>query len=335
MERRVPTIVDQYRTIAAGAGWIDRSGRGRLRFEGADVASFLQALVTNDVAGLPIGQGVYATYLTPQGRMISDLEIHRLHDSWLAEVPGAEAAALASRFDSLVFSEDVRVSDVSGATSQIEIMGAEAAEVVAGITGIESRAVAATGDSGHLGWPGGIVVRTGMAFVPGYQLFGLGEGGARERIVEKLDEAGIERVSDGLVDALRIEAGRPLFGVDMSADTIPLEAGLLDRAISTTKGCYVGQEIIIRILHRGGGRVAKRLARLRLDLPDDNKLPAPGAALVRGGQEVGRLTSVATSLTQPGGIALGYVAREAAEIGSQFSIDGRPDVSASLAGFAG
>ena len=113
----------------------------------------------------------------------------------------------------------------------------------------------------------------------------------------RLDELGAVKMSGELFEALRIEAGRPSFGVDMDEETIPLEAGLLERGISPTKGCYVGQEIIIRILHRGGGRVAKRLARLTFD-PSVIAPPAAGTSILDGDRDVGRITSAAISPTQ-------------------------------------
>ena len=118
----------------------------------------------------------------------------------------------------------------------------------------------------------------------------------RQDVVDRLDAAGVQSISDALLESLRIEAGRPRFGVDMTEETIPLEAGLLDRAISTTKGCYVGQEIVIRILHRGGGRVAKRLVTLSFETPPAAP-PAPGTPLLDGGKNIGQLTSVSPSLT--------------------------------------
>ena len=107
-----------------------------------------------------------------------------------------------------------------------------------------------------------------------------------------------------------IEAGRPRYGVDMTDDTIPLEAGLLERAISTTKGCYVGQEIVIRMLHRGGGRVAKRYVTFAFVSVRDARFRRSPSV---DGREVGRLTSVAPSPTARGWIALGYVRSEQAK----------------------
>jgi folate-binding protein YgfZ len=107
----------------------------------------------------------------------------------------------------------------------------------------------------------------------------------------------------------------------LTPETIPLEAGLLDRAISTSKGCYVGQEIVIRILHRGGGRVARRLARLAFDT-SLAEAPHAGAALVTDdGRGVGHLTSVAYSPARGAFVALGYVHRDAAEVGRRLALD--------------
>jgi folate-binding protein YgfZ len=122
-----------------------------------------------------------------------------------------------------------------------------------------------------------------------------------------------------MFDALRIEAARPLFGVDMTTDTIPLEAGLLDRAISTTKGCYVGQEVIIRILHRGGGRVAKLLVQFLAD-PAVTEVPDVGTLVFDQGREVGVITSAAMGPATSRVVALGYVHRDSAEAGRSVTL---------------
>jgi folate-binding protein YgfZ len=115
--------------------------------------------------------------------------------------------------------------------------------------------------------------------------------------------------------AARVEAGYPVFGIDMTDDTIPLEAGIEERAISFTKGCYVGQEIIIRVMHRGHGRVARKLVSLRVD----GERPAAGSRLFAGGRDIGFLTTVADS---PGFgiIAMGYVHRDFVEPGTRVEV---------------
>jgi len=114
---------DQYRTIATGAGWYDKRSRGRLRIDGRDAAAFLHALVTNDVLSLAEGRGVYAAYLTPQGRMIADLRVYRRQGHLLLETPPNLAGPLAARLDQLIFSEDARVADVSASLSQAGVAG--------------------------------------------------------------------------------------------------------------------------------------------------------------------------------------------------------------------
>jgi folate-binding protein YgfZ len=302
----VPDIGSEYRIITTGAGWVDKSARGRLRFDGRDAVPFLQALVSNDVDALAPGQGVYATYLTPQGRMITDLRIYRRDGHLVVNVPDGRAAQLAAAFDMLIFAEDVAVTDVTGSTTQIGVLGARAAEVVGRALGLDAGALGALAPLATLGSDEQFVVRADDVDVPSFDV--IAPATNRAAIVERLTDAGAAPVSPELVEALRIDAGRPLFGVDMNEDTIPLEAGLLDRAISTTKGCYVGQEIIIRVLHRGGGRVAKRLVRVELD-PSITLPPSPGSPLIESGSETGVVTSAAISPSTGRVVALGYVRR--------------------------
>jgi len=162
-----------------------------------------------------------------------------------------------------------------------------------------------------------LIVRTDDTDLPTFDLFVPASG--FQKVTSRLANAGAVNMTSDLVEALRIEAGRPAFGIDMTEETIPLEPGLLDRAISTTKGCYVGQEVIVRVLHRGGGRVAKRLVRLNID-PAQPEAPAAGAAILIDGREVGRVTSAGWSPRLDHAVALGYVHRDAAEPGRQVSI---------------
>jgi folate-binding protein YgfZ len=124
-------------------------------------------------------------------------------------------------------------------------------------------------------------------------------------------------------EALRIERGVPQFNRDMDQETIPLEAGIESRAISFSKGCYVGQEVIIRVLHRGHGRVARKLVGLLCDaLP----VPAPGATVTAAGRDIGHVTSSARSETLDKPIALAYLQRDFLEPGTAVSIDGQAAV---------
>ncbi len=120
-------------------------------------------------------------------------------------------------------------------------------------------------------------------------------------------------------ETLRIEAGRPRFGLDMTTDTIPLEAGIEDRAISFTKGCYVGQEVIVRVTHRGHGRVARRLVSIVLPA---GRVPGPGDAILAGDRQVGEITSATESPKLGSALALGYVQRDHAAAGTALTVNG-------------
>ena len=335
MGRLLTDITDQYRTITTGAGWVDRSRRGRLRFEGRDVLSFLHAIVSNQVEGLDRGAGVYAVLLTPQGRMVSDMRVYQRGRFVTLDVPPGLGPALATRFDLAVFAEDVRVLDVSAATSQIGVLGPGAAGSIGNALGIDAAALAALSMLGQVDVPGsddGFVVRTDDALVPTFDI--VTPAATRDDVLARLASAGIVAVSDEVADLARIEAARPSFGIDMSEETIPLEAGLLERAISQSKGCYVGQEVIVRVLHRGGGRVVKRLVSLGVDGGAD-EVPLPGRGLVVDGRDVGRITSAGFSPLRARIVALGYVHRDHAEVGHKVATAEPGGRAATINGLAG
>jgi folate-binding protein YgfZ len=162
-----------------------------------------------------------------------------------------------------------------------------------------------------------IVTRVTDAGEPGFDVYV--ERAEAPAFMAAVTAAGVVRLDDETAETIRIEAGVPQFGRDMDEDTIPLEAGIEGRAISFTKGCYVGQEIIIRVMHRGHGRVARRLVGLVLS---GDQSPASGARIRAGDREIGAVTSGAWSPAFGRPIALGYVHRDFAEPGTPVSVDG-------------
>ncbi len=325
------SIADQYRILDQRPAWVARSDRGWLRIEGRNAVPFLHALVSNDVERLTPGEGTYAAYLTPQGRMIADLEILHRGDALLAGVAPGVAGPLSSRLDQSIFAEDVRVSDVSSSVAALLVIGATAARDVSRALDVDLALLNSLPELSQCDIAGGFVMRSGDAPLDAFKV--VVSTGAREPTVRRLEEAGAWPADDALANALRIAAGRPLFGVDMTEETIPLEAGLLERGISTTKGCYVGQEIVIRILHRGAGRVAKRLVTLAWT-PESPIAPVGGTPLVADDRAVGHLTSVAPALTGPGLAGLGYVARDWAVTGRTVTIGSATGPVAEVTGFA-
>jgi folate-binding protein YgfZ len=306
---------------------IDRTETGRLLLTGADRRSYLQGLLTNDIEALMPGTGCYAAMLTAQGRMMSDMRVLELGDGILIDLPGAVTAAIRDHLDRFIFSEDVQVEDVTAARAEIGIYGPRAFDVLAG-AGADGTPAPTLFASSRVRLAGaeGIIVRSDEAGVPGYDV--IVDAGQAETVASALLAAGAIRVSDDEAEAVRIENGRPRFGVDMDTDTIPLEAGLEERAISRSKGCYVGQEVIVRVQDRGHGRVAKRLVRLTFD--PTAPVPATGSLIVSGDREIGRVTSAAWSPALAAPVALGYVHRDFVEPGTRVAVDGSASLVAPL-----
>ena len=258
--------LDGYKAALARGGVVRRTDRGVLAVSGADRASWLQGLVTNDVAALREGESCYAAYLTPQGRMTSDMNVFAERERMLLDVPAPLAASLRDRLDGLIFAEDVKITDESGTLAVWTVIDTALTDVIAV---------------------------------------------SRPSSNPEIDLDTFE--------VIRIERGAPRFLVDMDETTIPLEAGIEDRAISFTKGCYVGQEIIVRVTHRGGGRVAKRLVRWHAG-DDAAVVPLRDAKLFAGEREAGRVTSAAFSPGLNRVVGMGYLHRDYAEPGAKLTV---------------
>lgn len=301
--------IDGYQALRSRAALVRRTDRGLVRLRGADRASWLQGLVTNDVAALEPGSRSYGAYLTPQGRMITDLWAVPLFDALLLDVPASLAAPLATRLDALIFAEDVQIDDVSGSMAVLEVYGPDVH-----LSAVPAELSLALVPDRSMGVPAVVAyVSIDVAL----------------QMEQRLGGLGVETVDLETLDVLRVEAGVPRFGVDMTEETIPLEAGIEDRAISFTKGCYVGQEVIVRVTQRGGGRVAKKLVGLTLA---GEKAPVAGSPIRAGEREIGRVTSAVTSPLLDRAIALGYVHRDFVEPGTEVQVvDGEQSIPAIVA----
>ncbi len=324
-----------YDAARSSAVVVDRSGEGRLRLTGVDRVAWLQGLVTNDVAALQPGEGCYAAYLTPQGRMISDLRILATREALLLDVPTVARATVAARFEQFIITEDVVVEDVTARVARLAVHGPTAAAVVARALDVPVATLAFLTEHAHVD----VEFQDAPVFVAGCQALG-GPGFdvycAAERVTDvaaRLFASGAHDITADAWDTLRIEAGLPLFGVDMDSDTIPLEAGLEASAISQTKGCYVGQEVVIRILHRGGGRVVRRLVAWTADAESGEDAPVPGAGtpVSVDGKDIGRVTSAAWSPTLRRLVGLGYAHRDHTEVGTALTLSLDPPVAATIA----
>jgi folate-binding protein YgfZ len=278
-------------------------------------------LLTNDIAALKAGEGTYAAYLTPQGRMIADLWVYELGDVILLTLSRDVTAAVLAKLDQFIFTEDVQLGDVSDTFAAIAIVGPKAARAVATVLEVDSAALDALPEHGNLraqfaGQPA-IATRVTDTGVAGFDVYV--DASRRDQLVNALHAEGVVEARPSTAEVLRIEAGVPRFHRDMNEDTIPLEAGIESRAISFTKGCYVGQEVIIRVMHRGHGRVARRLVGLVLEGTD---VPAAGAKVQAEDREIGVVTSAAMSASLQHPIALGYVHRDFVTPGTRVNVEG-------------
>ncbi len=309
------TSPDDYSALHEGAIIGAIADRRQIALSGPDRASFLQGLLTNDIPSLAAGRGCYAAWLTPQGRMMTDLHVLESGDMLLLDVPAADVEQTAERLEQFHFTEDVQIANLAGSLRSVWLHGPGAPAILAQLC---QRDVAEWTDYQNArveiaGLPV-VIARIDQLDVPGYAIFA--DVQQEATLAKALATGGAVPATPSTLEAARIEAGYPIFGIDMSADTIPLEAAIEDRAISLTKGCYVGQEVIIRVLHRGHGRVARKLVGLHLE----GAVPPRNAKIFAGDREIGFVTSAARS-PRFGAIALGYVHRDFVEPGTVVDVD--------------
>lgn len=290
------------RAVHEACGLVDRSERGKLALTGAGAKEFLNGQVTNDVLALEPGTGCYAAFLTPKGKMLGDLRILDLGDElWL----DTERGALQALFDMIrryKIGYDVELHKRTLECGLLSLVGPRAREVAGAL---ELPSAEHSSMRARRGGADVILVST----ADGVDAICAAEdvGAVRAAFLE----AGAEEVPEEAAEVVRVEAGRPRYGIDLDDTVIPQEAGLNERAVSFTKGCYVGQETVARLHYRG--KPNRHLRGLRL-----HGEAATGDPLRLGDREVGRVGSVADSPTL-GPVALALLRREA-EPGSEVRV---------------
>jgi tRNA-modifying protein YgfZ len=312
-----------YRAAIESAAVFERPGRGKIAVAGSDRRTYLHAMLTNDIGVLEAGTGCYAAYLTPQGRIVADMRVLELGDLVLLDLDESVAQAVLQKLDQFVFSEDVQLGDLGAAFAKLSVAGPAAARVVAGTLAADG----GPAEADLAAWPEFRNARASfrgqtVLVVASRDLTGSGFDLYIERVRlgelhSALVQAGAVPGDQDAAELLRVESGRPAFGVDMDAETLPLEAGIEGRAISFTKGCYPGQEVVIRVLHRGQGRVARKLAGLRVV---GDVVPGRGDSVHAGDREAGRVTSAAWSPRAGCAIALAMLHRDFLEPGTALSV---------------
>jgi folate-binding protein YgfZ len=291
----------QYRQLREECGLLDRSERGKLLVRGPDAAEYLQGQLTNDVEGLEPGDGQYAALLDRKGHMQADMRVLRpAAEEILLDTEPEAIAATRRHLEMYSIGRDVEVTDISAERAILSLLGPRSVEL-AGTAALPEHACEASRVGGVDCLAAG--TRDGIDLIVA--------AADAERLREALLGAGAVEVSAAAVEIRRVESGVPRFGAEMGTATLPAEAGIVEEAVSFTKGCYIGQETVARLHYKG--KPNRHLRGLRLSAPVE-----PGAALRLGEKEVGRLGgSVVSPALGPIGLA---VLRREAEPGSELAV---------------
>jgi folate-binding protein YgfZ len=308
----------EYAALRRFAVLFDLSFRSHVCLLGADRERFLNGQVTNNVKALRPGEGCYAALVNAKARLESDLNIYRLPEEYLLDFEPGLTAAVAQRFDRFIIADDVRVVDVAPHFGLLSVQGPRAAEALAAL-GLGVALPVHECDfvqSKHASLGDVYVMHQPRVGLPGFDVFVpvAAQAAAAAALAKAAETVGGRLAGWQALELARVESGIPRFGNDMDATNLAPEAGIADRAISYSKGCYIGQEIIARI--RTYGQVTRALRGLRFadELPG---LPGRGDKLVKDGREVGYVTSAAYSPTVDANIGLGYVRRECNAVGTE------------------
>jgi len=309
----------EQRGVRTAVGVIDASAKGKMRVEGPDRLAFLDGLLTNDLKTLSPGGGLYAATLDHRGRVHGDMVVYALEDHYLIATEPEAGDRVLAYLNRLLVSDDVTMTDVTDAFAVFGVYGPRSGEVVRGVAGT----LPPTNAYAHVGGPGGRLVARSPAFGgEGYELWA--PAAEADGLLHGLLDHGAVPFGHTAAEAHRIEAGRPKFPLDMNEDTIAVEARL-ESAISMTKGCYVGQEVVSRATYVG--HVNRTLVGLEID---GTAVPPGGAGIAANGKPVGHVTSVARSATLGKTVGLGYIRREASGPGTEVTVDGAPARVAAL-----
>jgi len=281
-----------YELVTESAGLVDRSERAKFLVRGSEAADFLQGQVSNDVEALEPGSGCYATVLSHKGKLRTDLRVLRGDDWFWLDTEAIGHAVLEHMLRTYSLGRDVQFEDLTESRALLSLVGPAARERL--------DAAPPDGEDSFVTGEQGVYVAT---------LLGV------DVICDPGTVLDVEPVSEEAAECARIEAGRPRLGFDMDAETMPQEAGINDRAVSFTKGCYVGQETVARLHYKG--KPNRHLRGLRLSEP-----AARGAEIVLGDKPVGRVGSTCVS-PGLGPIALALVRREA-QPGATVDVGGAP-----------
>ena len=295
-----------------GVGLMDRSMLGKVTVTGRDRVAFLQGMLSNDIKALQPGHGCPAAFLDAVGKVVSLLTVYVLEDRILLELPAGSTEKFLQAIDKFLISEKAYFEAADDAYAILSVQGPKAGEALAGVAGTKVELGAHAHAEMSMSGAPVRVARRSDAVTPGFHCWTA--AGHAPVLVKALREAGAVAVGAAAAEVLRVEAGIPVYGVDVDEGII-LPETRLDAFWSYTKGCYIGQETVARVKYRG--HINRGFSGLVLE---GERVPSHGDAIVAVGTEVGRVTSAVLSLALGKPVALGYVRREHFEPGSALSV---------------
>ena len=304
--------------VRKGVGVIDLSHRGRLRLTGSDRAAYLHRIISNDVEGLSVGEGNYATILTNRGKIIADMSVYVCEDSIDIETNAETTSILYQELDKYLIADDVTIEDFTERTGAVGVHGPAAAELLRTVYGFdvgdlpEYHSFVDEIDGRRI-----VCVRANETGEVGYNLYTPTESieSLWDTLLTKGRAFSAEPVGLSALNSLRIEAGIPRYGAELGDSVFPGEAEL-EQAISFEKGCYIGQEIVARMKYRGHPNRLLRGFELATDIP-----PQSGDRLFDGDKEIGWMTSAIVSPTLGKTIGMGYIRVAFTDEGSQVAVE--------------
>jgi folate-binding protein YgfZ len=275
-----------YEALRSRAAWLDLSGRGVILVTGEDRARLLHALCTNDIERLKAGESCYAFFLNAQGRILADANILCRAQDFLIDTEPETRASLYQHIDKYIIADDVALEDAS---ERLAVIALEGPEALLRVTEGAAR-LTFTGEPGT------------RFYVPREQTTAL--------------TAQLEKADAEAARVVRLEHAKPRYGEDITEAHLAQETQQM-HALSFSKGCYLGQEIVERV--RSRGLVHRLLVGLNINTQN---IPAPGTPVAAAGNEIGKLTSVALSPALGTCVAMAYVRREQADPGTKLLVNG-------------
>jgi aminomethyltransferase len=305
----------EFKRLTSGCGIFDLQSRAKIELTGSHRVRWFNGMITNNIRDLAPGHGVYGFLLTPQGHIQGDVYAYQRGDSLLVDIDQAQLEKVLGIFRKYIIMDDVKVGDLNGKLTAIGLAGPSSGDMLkrAGFEFSDLQPL----QFADVSWRGTTttVVRGDNPLVESFELWLAPENVSQ--VWDALLAAGAGLVGSAGLELLRIASGIPRYGQDIRDRDLPQETGQ-ERALSFTKGCYIGQEIVERIRSRGN------VHRLFQAFHLEGDFPPLGSRLQVDGKDVGEITSVARVPTDNGErvVALGYIRREALEGGAKIIYPG-------------